>query len=289
MVPLNDWKIKLNLSLLEDIVTSLESGQVLFFPNLAFPIFPEEKVLFSPTLVKKNRKNISYNSKVDQLKACEGNSQTKAIIQSMMKRFSDHADQLLLHLFPGYELHLDKGLTSFRTVEAKDKPKTSLTKNDSLLHLDSFHSSPTGGRRILRFFTNVNPFNKPRVWKVGESYQSVLKRFLPTLNKPLPGSRLFMNRFGITKSYRSLYDHFMLGIHNKMKADDRYQREVDQETIEFPPNSCWMCFTDQVSHAALSGQYAFEQSYFLSLEGLIFPEKSPLHYMESILKKRVRN
>jgi hypothetical protein len=43
-----------------------------------------------------------------------------------------------------------------------------------------------------------------------------------------------------------------------------------------------MVFTDGVAHAALSGQYALEQTYIVPIDAMLLPEKSPLRVLESI-------
>lgn len=282
------WKPTCSHQTLLEMVSSLENGQILYFPHLAFEVSNEEKALFSPSLVKKDRKNVSYDLKSDALKGCEANIQNQKLVHEMMKRFALHTKGFVDTILPSYESHLIQARTSFRPVEIQGRQNPSFRKDDTLLHVDSFPSSPTKGKRILRFFANVNPNNQPRVWKVGESYSKVLRRFLPKVKKPFPGSRHLLNRLGITKSYRILYDHYMLQIHNFMKADQTYQEQVDQEVIEFPPFSCWMVFTDQVSHAVLSGQYVFEQSFYLPIEAQKNPEKSPLHHMEELFQQRLR-
>ncbi|MCH9631971.1 MAG: hypothetical protein S4CHLAM6_02940 [Chlamydiae bacterium] len=269
----------------KECLQSLENGQVLYFPNLNFQIKAQEQESFSSNLVKPGRKNISYDLSSDLTKACEANLETQNIIHEMMKRFANCALEFVQCTFPQYKKHLITGRTSFRPVEIKGRQNSSYKKNDTLLHIDSFPSTPTNGKRILRFFANVNPFDIPRVWRLGEPHKQVIKRFLPQIKSPIWGSRSLMNRFGITKSYRILYDHYMLHIHDKMKMDQSYQEKVNQEILEFPPMTCWMAFTDQVSHAVLSGQYAFEQSFYLPVEAQDSPEKSPLNYMEKLLQK----
>ena len=51
--------------------------------------------------------------------------------------------------------------------------------DDRRLHVDAFPSRPNYGERILRVFTNVNPDGEPRVWRVGEPFEAVARRFLP--------------------------------------------------------------------------------------------------------------
>jgi hypothetical protein len=72
----------------------------------------------------------------------------------------------------------------------------------------------------------------------------------------------------------------MLGLHDAMKHDMDYQASCPQETINFPAGSVWVCFSDQVTHAAMAGQYMMEQTYFLDAEQMVHPELSPLAVLE---------
>lgn len=284
---LSHWEGEKDPSITNDCLLSLEEGQVIYFPKLDFKIKDEERDVFSENLVSKDRKNLSYELSKDELKGCIADPATCVIIQSMMLRYAKQASEFVMKLLPDYKESIQIARTSFRPVEIEGREVPSYRKNDTLLHVDSFPSQPTGGMRILRFFSNVNPFDKPRVWRLGESYENVAKRFLGEIKRPLPLTRVLMQKLKITKSYRILYDHYMLGIHNKMKADTDYQKSVDQEKVEFPPHSSWLVYTDQVSHAVVSGQYVFEQSFYVPQEALKHREKSPLGIMEKLLKQTV--
>ena len=85
-----------------------------------------------------------------------------------------------------------------------------------------------------------------------------------------------LNALGVTKSLRSEYDHLMLQIHDRMKADDAYQHDCPQLRFEFPPGSAWVCFSDQTVHAAMSGQYMMEQTFHLPAAKQYNPDASPL-------------
>jgi hypothetical protein len=75
----------------------------------------------------------------------------------------------------------------------------------------------------------------------------------------------------------------MLGIHDRMKADQSYQSQVSQTQLAIPPGATWACFTDSVSHAALSGQFAFEQTFYLPVSAMKDPERSPLRVLERLV------
>ena len=52
--------------------------------------------------------------------------------------------------------------------------------------------------------------------------------------------------------------------------------------LEFPPLSTWLVFTDGVAHAAMSGQYAIEQTFLIPPEALVSPEYAPYRILENI-------
>jgi hypothetical protein len=46
--------------------------------------------------------------------------------------------------------------------------------------------------------------------------------------------------------------------------------------MPFPPGSVWVCFSDQASHAVMSGQYMMEQTLHLPAAQQYDPDASPL-------------
>jgi len=108
---------------------------------------------------------------------------------------------------------------------------------------------------------------------------------LPRLSPPFPGKGRVLQALGLTRGYRSLYDHYMLSLHDSMKADETYQRQCPQYEVPFPSATSWMVFTDQVSHAAMAGQYVFEQTFHLPVRGLCDPSTAPLKVLERLLAR----
>ena len=72
----------------------------------------------------------------------------------------------------------------------------------------------------------------------------------------------------------------MLQLHDRMKADLRYQQNAPQTAVDFPAGTTWMAFTDQVSHAATAGQYQLEQTFLLPVEAMVDESASPLRILE---------
>ena len=72
-----------------------------------------------------------------------------------------------------------------------------------------------------------------------------------------------------------------------MKADDTYQKKADQQEIRFSAGSTWIVQTDNVSHAAMQGQYVLEQTYYLPVNAMQDESKSPLRILEKILQQKL--
>src|SRR5262249_50790878 len=145
-------------------------------------------------------------------------------------------------LLPPYRGQLTRGRASFRPAEIAGR-KTTWRKDDTRLHVDSFPATPTGGHRILRVFTNVNPEGRARAWRVGDDFATVAGRFAARLRVPLPGSGQLLAMLRVTKSPRTAYDALMLQLHDRMKEDEAFQRESPQTAFDFPAGSTWLAFT----------------------------------------------
>src|SRR3984957_13581606 len=141
----------------------------------------------------------------------------------MLPRIAQQSQALIHALFPHFKDAIKRGRPRFRPSELCNR-KLSYRKDDRLLHVDAFPSSPNQGQRLLRVFSNVNPHGQDRVWRLGEPFEAVAKRFLPLVPKAWPGSSQLLQLLKITKSRRSEYDHIMLQIHNRMKTDAEYQK-----------------------------------------------------------------
>ena len=86
---------------------------------------------------------------------------------------------------------------------------------------------------------------------------------------------------------RTAYDALMLQLHDRMKQDAAYQKDTPQTGVDFPAGSTWVTFTDQVSHAALSGQYQLEQTFLLPVHAMLNENRSPLRILERRLGRRL--
>jgi 3-deoxy-D-manno-oct-2-ulosonic acid (Kdo) hydroxylase len=265
----------------ETLIAAVERGKVLYFPHLAFAVEGGERALLDPKVADPERKNISLAPNGGALHGVLGDAVTQSAVRALIGRYQANARSLVDGLFPEYRGKLRVAPTSLRLHKVETR-ETSWRKDDSRLHIDAFPSRPNYGERILRVFTNVNPTGAPRVWRVGEPFEDVAQRFLPHIKAQVPGSAWLMNLLHITKSPRSEYDHLMLRLHDAMKADLAYQKDAPQQEMPFPPGCVWVCFSDQTSHAVMSGQFMLEQTFFLPVEAMVQPECAPLGILQRL-------
>jgi hypothetical protein len=265
-------------------IHSLEHGSILYFPSLPFLLHENELPFLSPNITDPKSKNISYDARKDRLRGTICSEKETSELKSMLKRYAFTSRQFLEKLIPHYIPFLIDAKTSFRPVEICGR-KSSYRKDDTLLHVDSFPSNPTKGYRILRIFTNINPEQKPRVWRVGEPFDNVVEKMISRVSSPIWGIASILKLLRITKDYRTPYDHYMLQIHKTMKGDNHYQKTVPQFEVQFPSGSTWIVFTDQVSHAAMAGQHVLEQTFHLPIDGIKHTSTNPLKVLEKHLNK----
>lgn len=269
----------------------LEEGNILFFPTLPFYLPPEDVdfLLTQQQSGARIHKNIAYRPAQDRLTGYADRDPAKvAQLRAVMHRYSHQVIRFASELLPPYAGHWRVDFASFRARQEKGRQIRSSARND-LLHVDSFPTRPANGDRILRIFTNLNP-RVPRVWITSETFEALADRFAGSEDLPLPKRFTLPHRVaiklaravGIRSLARSPYDRWMLGFHHFLKANEEFQRTSHRSRWEFPPLATWMVFTDTVSHAVLSGQFALEQTLIISQHSLVRAEKAPVRILERL-------
>ena len=74
----------------------------------------------------------------------------------------------------------------------------------------------------------------------------------------------------------------MLTMHDAAKRDRAYQHTAPRRLVSFPAGCTWLAFTDQTPHAAVSGQCALEQTFYVPVDALAEPAGSPLRVLERL-------
>ena len=173
-----------------EIVRALEAGNVVVLPHLPFALTDQEKACLHPDVVKEGTKTIKFAPITGRIWGTADRNGAE-LLASMLRRYSEQAHTLLVSLLPEYERALRLGTTSFRPVEAQGRVQSkrhdgTRFSTSTLFHLGqppasaSCASSPT------------LPSGKPRVWRVGEFFEAVARRFLPRIREPIPGSAQLM-------------------------------------------------------------------------------------------------
>jgi len=276
------WQARFDPRQQQEAMQLLEDGGLLIFPHLAFDLSEAERLLLVPDAVHAKTKNVSFDARANLVRGSTFEGPDAVVLQQMLARYAKQSLDLVGSLLPHYVHSLEAARTSYRPAEVLGRV-SSWRKDDTRLHIDAFPSSPNQGRRLLRVFSNVNPWSKDRVWRVGEPFEQVAQRFLPVIPRPLPGLARVLLMLGITKTLRSEYDHLMLHLHDRMKADGTYQSKVSSTELRLLPGSTWIVFSDCVSHAVLSGQFMMEQTFLLPVEGMLDPSRSPLRILERLV------
>ncbi len=278
----------------------LEAGDILYFPETPVKIAAEdlEFLLGQQQTSSSLHKNVAYKPDKNEVTGLDAATPPEA--QQRLRRvlgdYTKTVTKFLTHFLAPYEARWQLDYGSFRPQEEENRDLP-LRKRNDLLHTDAFPTRPTRGARILRFFNNINP-TRTRNWITTDTFGELAPRFAPRdLPLPEPHSgigrvmRAAGNAAGLGKAIPSLkrtpYDEFMMQFHNFLKENAEFQRECVKNRFDFPPGSSWMVYTDTVSHAVLSGQYALEQTFLVAAEAMVRPEVSPLGVLERLAGARL--
>lgn len=267
----------------------LEKGGVIYFEETPFVLSkPDREFLLS---IKQNEadytKNIAYRPALDRVTGLsKGKAEDALRLKQIMADYHKQVYQFLETFLRPYAKGWKPDFATFRPLEEKGRKMRTRARND-LLHVDSFATRPIYGDRILRTFLNVNPTQK-RIWNTADTFEQLLKTFANQM--PVPSRfnsaskktsvfKSMAQKLGFKLSGESGYDEWMLNFHNFLKENGEFQASCRKDRWEFPPNSTWIVFTDMVSHAVLSGQYALEQTFIIAQDDMLLPQKAPINLL----------
>jgi len=284
-----------------DLSDALERGRIVHFPRSPVPVPPEEDLAFFrqqlPKLLK--LKNISYHPEAGHVRGLD--QVEPAVVERVSKVLigvSDAIAAFLQSAAPGLTRDWTVGTCSFRPIEEKGRDLKPHASNE-LVHVDAGAYGATNGDRILRFFINVNP-QEDRVWASKGRFPELYQRFGEAAHiKPPKVTAHYLEkgpldhlRSGLLNGIAAVgvptakvldsspYDRLMRKFHNYMKDTPSFQTDPEgHQEFRFPPYSAWMVFTDMVSHASLSGQFAFVHTSIVRLANCRLPELAPYNIL----------
>jgi hypothetical protein len=219
-------------------------------------------------------------------------------VNRVLVSVSDGIENFLLSAIPSMSENWTVGTCSFRPIQEKGRDLKPHASNE-LVHIDAGAYGATNGDRILRFFINVNP-DDDRIWATKGNFPQLYSRFAEAANiKPAHASGTYLQK-GALDHLRTMllsglesaglrdakildsspYDREMRKFHNFMKDTPSFQHDPqDHQELRYSPFSAWMVFTDMVSHASLSGQFAFVYTCIVRLEDCRKPELAPYNIL----------
>ncbi len=278
------------------ISDELERGHIVVFDPCPVPLPKSEDMRFLleelPGRLK--LKNISYHRESDRVYGFRGTTQETARITQILKEHSRHVQeflhQVISPLIPGWVV----ATCSFRPIEEQGRNLPAHASNE-LVHIDAGAYGATHGDRILRFFVNINP-GRDRVWITKGTFPEIYACWgeaagvaPPKLLTEGPLQRLYTGVLqGLSKFIppvqfmdSSPYDRTMRHFHNFMKDSSVFQQSLEgHQEFRFKPYTAWMAFTDMVSHACISGQFAFVSTFIIPLRNCRYPELSPFYILQ---------
>jgi 3-deoxy-D-manno-oct-2-ulosonic acid (Kdo) hydroxylase len=273
----------------------LEEGRVLYFDRLPYVLFQEDKEFLLSQRQSDSRlhKNVSYRPSQDLLRGAAGGPEETERLHEIMRKFSHEMTSFVKQWLTPYAADLALDYASFRPEEEQGRDLPVHKRND-LLHCDAFPTRPMNGHRILRCFTNINP-TTARVWNTTEDFSTLANKYAADAGlagfaakgsaRSNPLVRSVKKALGLKAVDHSAYDRFMLRFHDYLKENTAFQENCPKIRLEFQPGWTWVCYTDSVPHAVLSGQYALEQTFIIPLQSLVTPDKAPIRILEGLANK----
>jgi hypothetical protein len=273
----------------------LEDGRILCFDRMPFLLSKEDRDFFLSQRQSGSRlhKNVSFRPAENVLRGAAGAPQETARLHEIMRKYSEEVTRFVKILLAPYAGEMALDYASFRPEEEEGRNLPVHKRND-LLHFDSFPTRPMNGHRILRCFTNINP-SAPRVWNTTDGFEALAGKYaaeagLASLaakgsSRSHPLVRSIKKAFGLKAVDHSAYDLFMLRFHDYLKENSAFQKDCPKQRLDFQPGWTWICFTDSVPHAVLSGRYALEQTFIIPLTSMVTPDKAPIRVLEKMAGK----
>jgi len=289
---------KLNRLGPDELSDQLEGARIVYFPESPVPLPSSEELRFLREELARHvvRKNISYYRDDDRLAGLEVKPEISQRVRSILRAYGANVQELLTRMLPNFFRGCRTGTTSFRPFEEEGRALKPHASNE-LVHVDAGAYGATHGDRVLRFFTNVHP-DKHRVWVSKGNFAELYQRYgkvagveprRPSDVEDSTWDRAYTRAVGIAARGLTMlkvidsspYDRLMRKFHNFMKDTPAFQQDpTGHQQFAFKPFSSWMVLTDVVSHACISGQYAFADTFIVPLANCRLREEAPYELLK---------
>jgi hypothetical protein len=281
-----------------EISDALERGTIVHFPECPLPLPTDEDLAFLREHLPRQLhvKNVSYHPESDRLHGVRDDVALRERAYRVLKLHSRNVEAFLQAVIPVLTRGWTVGTSSFRPIQEKGRNLSAHASNE-LVHVDAGAYGATNGDHILRFFVNVNP-HEDRVWATKGAFPYLYERYgrdagiagphvleRGALDELRSRALRGLVRLGVREALvldSSPYDRLMRRFHNYMKDTPDFQSgREDYEELRFGPGSAWMVFTDNVSHASISGQHALVNTFIVRLEACRLPQLAPINILRT--------
>lgn len=285
-----------------DISDALEKGQIVCFPECPIDLPSAEDLDFLRQEMPKHlsSKNISYHPEAERIVGIKGSREVVERAQRILKESNARVQAFLKKAIPALVKDWMVGTASFRPLQERGRDLPAHASNE-LVHVDAGAYGATHGDGIIRFFVNVNPV-EDRVWVTKGAFPELYRRHGNQAGvMPSNGTNGHAMEEGVFDRLRtsfskgasalvpsakfldsSPYDRAMRRFHNYMKDTPAFQSTPEgHQEFRFKPFQAWMVFTDRVSHACISGQHAFADTFVVRLGSCRLPEMAPINILKS--------
>ena len=281
-----------------EISDALERGAIVHFPEspLALPDETDLAYLREHLPRQLHVKNVSYHPESDRLHGVRDDAVLRERAYRVLKLHSGNVEAFLHAVIPALTRGWTVGTSSFRPIQEQGRNLSAHASNE-LVHVDAGAYGATNGDHILRFFVNVNP-HEDRVWATKGAFPYLYERYgrdagiagahdleRGVLDEVRTGLLRGLVKLGVGEALvvdSSPYDRLMRRFHNYMKDTPQFQAgRDDYEELRFAPGSAWMVFTDNVSHASISGQHALVNTFIVRLEACRLPQLAPINILRA--------
>jgi hypothetical protein len=285
-----------------DISDALESGKIVCFPECPIDLpVPEDLEFLRQEMPRHlNSKNISFHPEADKIIGIKGSRDVIERTQRILKEHNSRVQAFLSRVMPALARNWMVGTASFRPLQEKGRDLPAHASNERV-HVDAGAYGATHGDGIIRFFVNVNP-SEDRVWVTKGAFPDLYRRYGSEAGVvPENGANGHAMEEGMLDRLRtsvsnglstvvpsakfldsSPYDRAMRRFHNFMKDTPAFQSTPEgHREFRFKPFWAWMVFTDRVSHACISGQHAFADTFVVRLGSCRLPGMAPINILKS--------
>ena len=146
-----------------------------------------------------------------------------------------------------------------------------------------FPATPVGDRRILRVFCERESAWPAAILANRRGVRGGRPALLgPTPNATAQGSATLLRSTEVTKSTTLSIRRSDASASRFDEGGHRIPAGCGSDPRRVSAGSTWIAFTDQVSHAAMAGQYQFEQTFLVAVDAMLDEQRSPLRILERI-------